>query len=55
MKYDRIDPAEVQALNNEIARLKAEVISVEEKQKEEATLVCVHVSPYPAPILKSTF
>ena len=47
MKYDRIDPAKVQALNDEIASLKAEAASAEAKQKEaessaeaQATRVC---------------
>jgi len=50
-KYDRIDPAEVQALNDEISRLKAEMASVESKQTEaesaaatQAARVCVHIS-----------
>ena len=34
MKYDRIDPAKVQALNDEITSLKAEAASAEAKQKE---------------------
>jgi hypothetical protein len=34
MKYDRIDPAKVQALNDEITRLKTEAESAEAKQKE---------------------
>lgn len=55
MKYERIDPAEVQALNDEIARLKAEAASAEAKQKEaesaaeaQAARVCVHIPPCPA-------
>ena len=34
MKYDRIDPAKVQALNDEIASLKAAAASTETKLKE---------------------
>lgn len=52
MKYDRIDPAEVQALNDEIARLKVESASAQVKQKEAesttestAERVCVLISP----------
>ena len=51
MKYDRIDPATVQALNEEIARLKTEAASAEAKQKEaessaeaQATRVCGYLS-----------
>jgi nucleoprotein TPR len=49
-KYERIDPAEVQALNDEIARLKAEAASAEAKKKEaesdaesQAARACVHI------------
>jgi hypothetical protein len=34
MKYDRIDPAKVQALNDEITSLKEGATSAEAKQKE---------------------
>ena len=50
MKYERIDPAEMQALNDEIAHLKAEAASAEIKRQEaesaaeaQATRVCIHI------------
>ena len=53
MKYDRIDPAKVQALNDEIASLKAEAASAEAKQKEaessavaQAARVCGYISVF---------
>ena len=58
MKYDRIDPAKVQALNDEIASLKEEAASAEAKQKEaetsaeaQATRVCGYMSLCSTPAL----
>ena len=62
MKYDRIDPATVQALNDEIARLKTEAASVEEKQKEaessaeaQASRVCEYLCVCSTPVLTDIF
>ena len=59
MKYDRIDPAKVQALNDEIASLKAEAASGEAKHKEaessaeaQAARVCGgYILPCSTPVL----
>lgn len=63
MKYDRIDPAKVQALNDEITSLKAEAASAEAKQKEaessaeaQAARVCGgYISLCSTPVLTDIF